>query len=319
MRNYIIRRVIYNIPALFLVSVFVFLMVRVMPGDAAALKMASVEDTTGNPALEQEVRHQLGLDRPYVVQYADWVYRIFRHGDFGSSYYSKRPVLEEIIERLPPTVELATGTIVVSVFFSILLGTISAIRQDTWLDYIVRVGNVWGQSIPHFWVATLVIVVPAFTWGYLPPVGYVSPLKDPLGNLQQFIGPWLSMGLGFSATTMRMTRSTMLEQLRQDYVRTAWAKGLRERSVVIRHALRNAMIPVVTLVGVSFGGLLGGTVTIEAVFVLPGLGLSTLNAITLRDYPQIQANVLFITTIFLSMNLVVDILYAWLDPRIRYS
>lgn len=319
MRNYIIRRLIYTIPSMFLVSVFVFVMVRIMPGDAAALKMAGMEDSQGNPALEAELRTQMGLDRPYVVQYGEWVYRIVRYADFGYSYYSKRPVFDEVVERLPPTLQLALGTILVSVFFSVTLGTISAIRQDTWLDYTLRVGNVWGQSIPNFWVGTLVIVIPAFTWGYLPPVGYVSPLKDPVGNLQQFIGPWLAMGLGFSAATARMTRSQMLEQLRQDYVRTAWAKGLRERTVVLKHALRNALIPVVTLIGANFGGLLGGTVTVETVFVLPGLGLSTVNAITLRDYPQIQANVLFLTFLFLSINLIVDLVYAWLDPRIRYS
>lgn len=319
MRNYIIRRLIYNIPALIVVSLSIFLMVRVMPGDAAALKMAGMEDAQGNPALEAELRAQMGLDRPYMIQYAEWIGKIVCCGDFGYSYYSKRPVWDEIAERLPVTAQLASGTLVISVFIAILFGTISAVRQDSWLDYLVRVGNTWGQSIPNFWIGTLIIVVPAFTMGYLPPVGYVSPLTDPLGNLQQFIGPWIAMGVGFSATTMRMTRSQMLEVLRQDYVRTAWAKGLRERSVIMGHALKNALIPVVTLVGINFGFLLGGTVTIEAVYVLPGLGLSTLNAINLRDYPQIQANVLFLTTVFLMVNLLVDIVYAWLDPRIRYS
>jgi peptide/nickel transport system permease protein len=278
-----------------------------------------MEDVQGNPELEAQVRQQLGLDRPYLVQYAEWVYRIFRYGDLGYSYYSKRPVLDEIIERLPVTFELAAGTMVVSVFLAIVLGTISAVRQDTWLDYASRLSAVLGQAIPNFWVGTLIIVVPAFMFGYLPPVGYVSPFQDPIGNLQQYAGPWFAMGTGFAATTMRMTRSQMLEVLRQDYVRTAWAKGLRERTVVMRHALKNALIPVATLVGINFGNLLGGTVTIEAVFVLPGLGLSTLNAINLRDYPQILANVMFLTTIFLAANLAVDIIYAWLDPHIRYD
>ena len=318
MRQYLIKRVFAMIPTLFVVSVVLFLLVRVMPGDAAMVKAAATEDVSGSPEAIEGLRQQLGLDKPYWLQYVEWIWRIVTRFDMGHSFFSNRPVTQEIWERFPITLELAFGTIIVTTFVAIIFGVISAARQDTPLDYLVRITSVLGLSIPNFWLGTLLILIPAFTFGYIPPMGFVSPMEDPGGNLQQFILPWVAIGAHNAATTMRMVRSQMLEGLRQDYVRTAWAKGLTEKAVLARHALKNAMIPVMTLIGLNFGTLLGGVVTIEAVFVLPGLGLSTLSAINNRDYAQIQANVLFITVVFLLINLAVDVMYAWADPRIRY-
>ena len=307
------------VPTLFVVSVVLFVLVRVMPGDAALIKAAGTEDVSGSQESVQAIRSELGLDKSYAVQYAEWIWKLVTRGDLGHSFYSNRPVTAEIFERFPITLELAFGTIVVTTLVAIALGVFSAARQDTPLDYAVRIISVLGLSIPNFWLGTLLVLIPAFLWAYIAPMGYVNPVDDPGGNFQQFIGPWLAIGAHNAATTMRLVRSQMLEVLRQDYVRTAWAKGLAETAVLAKHALKNAMIPVLTLIGINFGALLGGTVTIEAVFVLPGLGLSTLSAINNRDYAQIQANVLFITTVFLLINLMVDVAYAWLDPRVRYA
>ena len=318
MRQYLARRLLAMVPTLFVVSVLLFLLVRVMPGDAAMVKAAATEDVSGSAESIEGIRQQLGLNKPYAVQYVEWIWNIVTRFDMGYSYFSNRPVTQEIMERFPITLELALGTILVTTVVAIVLGVISAARQDTPLDYVVRISSVLGLSVPNFWLGTLLILIPAFAFGYIPPMGFVSPMEDLGGNLQQFMLPWLAIGAHNAATTMRMVRSQMLEVLRQDYVRTAWAKGLTERAVLARHALKNAMIPVMTLIGLNFGTLLGGVVTIEAVFVLPGLGLSTLSAINNRDYAQIQANVLFITVVFLFMNLAVDVFYAWADPRIRY-
>lgn len=318
MRQYLIKRTLAMIPTLFVVSVVLFLLVRVMPGDAAMVKAAATEDVSGSPESIEGLRQQLGLDKPYWLQYVEWVWAIVTRFDMGHSFFSNRPVTHEIWERFPITLELAFGTIIVTTFVAIIFGVISAARQDTPLDYLVRITSVLGLSIPNFWLGTLLILIPAFMFSYIPPMGFVSPFEDPGANLQQFILPWVAIGAHNAATTMRMVRSQMLEVLRQDYVRTAWAKGLTEKAVLARHALKNAMIPVMTLIGLNFGTLLGGVVTIEAVFVLPGLGLSTLSAINNRDYAQIQANVLFITVVFLLINLAVDVMYAWADPRIRY-
>jgi peptide/nickel transport system permease protein len=264
------------------------------------------------------LRTQLGIDKPWPQQYWDWISGVLR-GDWGTSFTTEEPVFSELMRRLPVTLELAIGTTIISLLIAIPVGVISATRQDTPIDYIARVTSIGGLSMPGFWLGTLLIVFPAIWWGYLPPLSYVPLLEDPWANFRQFIFPCLAMGAAFSATAARMTRSTMLEVLRQDYIRTAFAKGLRERRVVYQHALKNAMIPVVTIVGIDFGYLLGRTVIIESVFALPGIGSLTLRSIFQRDYPQIQGNVLFIAVAFVLINLLVDVLYAWLDPRIRYS
>ncbi len=252
-------------------------------------------------------------------QYVQWIWAIISRGDLGKSFWTEEPVMSEILKRLPVTLELAIGAMVITVLVAIPTGVISAIRQDTGTDYASRLIGVIGIAAPGFWIGTLLIVFPAIWWGYLPPLGYVEPWVDPWSNFRQFIFPCLALGFGHAAANMRMTRSQMLEVLRQDYIRTAWAKGLRERIVIFRHALRNAMIPVLTLLGIDFGRLLGRTVIMETVFALPGVGTLTLRSIFQRDYPQIQGNVLFIAFLFVAINLVVDVAYAWFDPRIRYS
>ncbi len=319
MRQYITRRLLLTIPTLIFVSVVIFALMRVVPGDAAMLRVFGGENAAADPAAYEAARRQLGLDKSYPEQYADWVGRMICCLDFGHSFWTKKPVFEEVIDRFPITLELAVGTLIVALLIALPTGVISAIRQDSGSDYVARMIGVIGLSAPGFWIGTLLIVWPAIWWGYSAPLGYIPPHVDPWANFRQFIFPSIALGASFAATLMRMTRSQMLEVLRQDYIRTAWSKGLRERVVVLRHALRNALIPVVTLVGLDFGYLLGRTVIIETVFTLPGIGTSTIHAIYMRDYPQIQGNVLFIAFAFIMMNLAVDLAYAWVDPRIRYS
>ena len=319
MREYILKRLLLLVPTLLLVSLLIFGLMRTVPGDYALIVAAGSEVSASDPEIYQQLRQKLGLDQPLWAQYTNWLWRMVRHGDMGVSFRTSRPVLDDILSSLAVTVELAVGATVVSLIIAIPTGVISAIRQDTAADYASRVVAIAGLSAPGFWIGTLLLIFPAFWWGYLPTLGYVSPLQDLPRNVEQFIMPSLALGASLAARVMRMTRSQMLEVLRQDYIRTAWAKGLRERAVLTRHALKNALIPVVTIVGVDFGYLLGRTVVIEAVFVLPGLGFSTLKAINLRDYPQVQGNILVIALMFVMVNLVVDLAYARIDPRIRYG
>jgi len=359
MRQYIIKRLLMLIPVLFFVSLAVFTLMRFIPGDAALLMVSGGEDALSDPEVAEALRKKLGLNKPAFPitvplprferdrldkerppfvevgpvkvwwnpkievsadnQYTDWMFKILTKGDLGKSFWTEEPVMSEILKRLPVTLELAIGAMIITVLVAIPTGVISAIRQDTGTDYVARFIGLVGIAAPGFWIGTLLIVFPAIWWGYLPPLGYVEPWVDPWSNFRQFIFPCLALGFADAASNMRMTRSQMLEVLRQDYIRTAWAKGLRERMVIFRHALRNAMIPVLTLLGIDFGRLLGRTVIMETVFALPGVGTLTLRSIFQRDYPQIQGNVLFIALIFVSINLVVDIAYAWFDPRIRYS
>jgi len=315
MRDYIIKRVLLMVPVLFLVSLLVFTLIHLVPGDVV---MSMVSDSGQfNPEYVEKIRHELGLDKPLYQQYLDWASGLLR-GDFGRSLWTGEPVLQRILARLPITMEIAFLAMLISTAFAIIIGVISATRQDTLVDYIARLISIGGLSVPEFWIATLVVIYLAIVFGYSSPSGYTPPLEDPLGNLQQFGIPALIMGVRMSAGVMRMTRSTLLEVLRQDYIRTAWAKGLRESVVIYRHALKNALIPVITIMGTQFGNLLGGTVIIESIFMLPGVGRLMLESIQQRDYTQLQGNVLFISMAFLVINLLVDLSYAWLDPRIRY-
>ena len=263
------------------------------------------------------IRHQLGLDRPYYEQYLTWMAGLLR-GDMGNSLWTGNPVRDELFRRVPVTLELALLGLPLAILIAIPIGIISATRQDTVSDYVGRLFAIAGLSLPDFWLATLVVVFLAIWFHWLPPRGYISPLESPWDNFQQFFLPAMILGFRLSAVTMRMTRSTMLEVLRQDYIRTAWSKGLRERVVIYRHAVKNAMIPVITLLGRQFSVLLGGTVIIETVFGIPGVGSLTLDAINQRDYTQVQGNVMFLAAIMVLMNLLVDISYGWFDPRIRY-
>lgn len=332
MRQYIIRRILVFIPTILALSLLIFALIRVVPGDAALIMLAESGSAAGLPGQGQvgfggqkvsneqldALRAHLGLDRPLHEQYVAWVWGATRL-DLGISPWSGKPVTYEIQRRIPVSAELGVLAMLVGLSIAIPVGVISAARQDTWMDYAGRAVSIGGLSVPGFWIGTLLIVFPSIWFGWLPPIRFVPLLEDPLGNLQQFAFPALALGAGLSASVMRMTRSQMLEVLRQDYVRTARAKGLRERVVIYRHALKNAMIPVITIMSIQFGHLLGGTVIMETIFNLPGVGRLTLDAVISRDYLQLQGNVLFLGTVFAVVNLTVDLLYAWLDPRIRYN
>jgi peptide/nickel transport system permease protein len=313
--QYITKRLLFTVLVLWAVSVIVFGAVRLIPGDVCKIVLAT-SDVDERQC--QVIRHELGLDRPAVVQYLHYIGGVLR-GDFGKALISKRDVWGEIRTRIPLTLELTLLATGFALTLAIPIGVISAVKQDSPIDYVLRFLTIGWLSIPSFWLGTMLIVFPARWWGYSPPVGYVDFWKDPLKNLHQLYLPAIALGLALSASLARLTRSSMLEVLRQDYIRTARAKGLKERTMVFRHALRNALIPVITLFAIQFGVLLGGTVVLESIFSLPGLGTLALNAVLLKDYPQVQGLVLFFATALVLINLVVDISYAWIDPRIRYA
>jgi len=315
MRRYVLRRLLLAIPVLLLASVIVFGLMRVMPGDALITLMGE----SGNIGERElaHVRQQLHLDLPYYQQYAIWLWQLvsLRPGD---SIFTGEPITTSLAKSIPVTVELTVLALVLGLVIAIPIGVISATRQDTASDYVGRVVAVSGLSLPDFWLATLVITFAALWFHWIPPIGYTSFWESPLRNLQQFVLPAAVLGFRLSAATMRMTRSTVLEVLREDYVRTAWAKGLGGRIVVYKHALKNALIPVVTIVGGQLGVLLAGAVVVESIFALPGMGRLTVEAILYRDYPVVQTNVMLVATTLVTLNLMVDLSYAWLDPRIRY-
>ncbi|MBI2908905.1 MAG: ABC transporter permease [Chloroflexi bacterium] len=318
MQRYIARRLLMLVPVLLGVSILIFLIMRVIPGDPAIMILAGGGQGAFTEEDLQAMRHKLGTDRPLQEQYLDWVFGLARL-NVGNSLVTARPVLGDIGQRVPVTVEFSLLTVFISLLISIPIGVVSAARQDTWVDYIFRVVSVAGLSMPIFWTGTLVILFLVLSFGWMPPVVYSSILDDPLDNLSQVIWPALVMGYYFSAIVSRMTRSCMLEVLRQDYIRTARAKGLREILVLSRHALKNAVLPVITIVGVQFGTLMGGSVLMETIFVLPGMGSHLVESIILRDYPVVQTIILLIAAIFVLINLAIDIFYAWLDPRIHYA
>jgi peptide/nickel transport system permease protein len=315
MRKYVLRRLLLAIPVLLLSSVIVFALMRVMPGDALIALMGE----SGNIGERElaHVRQQLRLDLPYHEQYAIWLWQLvsLRPGD---SIFTGEPITVSLAKSIPVTLELATLALVLGLVIAVPIGVLSATRQDTASDYVGRVVAVSGLSLPDFWLATLVITFAALWFHWIPPIGYTSLWESPWRNLQQFLLPAAVLGFRLSAATMRMTRSTVLEVLREDYVRTAWAKGLGGRIVVYKHALKNALIPVVTIVGGQLGVLLAGTVVVESIFALPGMGRLTVEAILYRDYPVVQTNVMLVAVTLVTLNLLVDVSYAWLDPRIRY-
>ena len=318
MRQYLARRMIFTAPAIFMVAVLIFVIMRLIPGDAALLMAAGDEEVRANYEIYESLRHELGLDRSVVIQFGDWIWRFLRYGDLGSSLWSDVPVMKQVLSAIPITLELAIGATIIGVTLAIPWGVIAAVHRDRLGDYVPRVISIGLLSAPSFWVGTLMIVIPAFLLGYLPQLGYVSFFEDPFNNVQQFAFAWLALGTRLIGTTLRMTRSTLLEVLNQDYIRTARSKGLREHVIVYRHAMKNAMIPVVTVVGGQLGHLLGGSIVIETVFGLPGLGLLTIESIHSRDYPLVQGCLLVLALIVVFINLITDLYYAWLDPRIRY-
>jgi peptide/nickel transport system permease protein len=313
--TYILRRVLGSIPVLFLVTFGAFALIRIIPGDLATLKLGA----EATPAELEEYREKLGLNDSMPVQYVKWLGDALR-GDFGDSQWEFRPVSEVVKDKFPVTFELALFAVAVSTVIALPFGVISAVRQDSILDQALRFIAILFLAIPSFWLAILVITLPSIWWGWKPPLtGYAEIWEDPVLNLKRMLWPALVIGASSAALVMRLTRSSLLEVLRQDYIRTAWAKGLRERSVIYRHALKGAMIPVVTVVGLQLSVLLGGAVIAEQVFSLPGMGRSMLGAISKRDYALVQSYVLVFSVVYLVMNLLVDIIYGYLDPRIRFS
>lgn len=313
---YVIRRLLLAIPVLLLASVIVFCLMRVMPGDALTALMAE-SGNVGEREL-QKLRRDLGLDRPYYAQYGLWMWQMLTFNP-GDSIFTNEPIPTALKKAVPVTIELALLAMGFGLLIAIPIGVLSATRQDKAIDYAGRLVAISGLSLPDFWLGTIVITFAAIWFAWIPPLGYTRLWDEPWRNLQQFLLPAAVLGFRLSAATMRMTRSTLLEVLREDYVRTARAKGLVERIIVYKHALKNAFIPVVTIVGGQLGTLLAGTVIVETIFALPGMGRLTVEAILFRDYPVVQTNVMLVAVTLVTLNLLVDLTYAWLDPRIRYQ
>ncbi len=312
---YTVRRLLALIPTLFFASVIVFVSVRLIPGNVIDLMLAN------NPlSVEKDravIEAALGLDKPMYHQYVNWVADLLR-GDLGRSLWQDTPVTHEILARLPVTLELALLAMLVAIVTGIPIGVYSALRQDTAGDYLTRSFSILLLAIPSFWLGTLVMVFPSIWWGWAPELRYVPFTQDPVTNLKMLLVPAVILGMSLSALNMRLMRTTMLEVLRQDYIRTAWAKGLGETLVVLRHALRNALIPVVTLLGIEVAGVIGGSVILEQIFVLPGMGLLLLDAVGSRDYPVVTGIFLIVGVCVMLINLLVDLSYGLLDPKVRY-
>jgi len=319
MQGYVLRRVILIVPTLLLVTIIVFGAVRLVPGDVIDLMVAEMASESGMGAeLDPEyIREMLGLDAPLHVQYGQWIAKMFR-GDLGESLWTQRAVTEDLINRIPVSFELGVMALIIGVVVAIPIGIYSAIRQDTVGDYFGRSIAIAALSLPNFWVATMIIVFPSIWWNWSPPVKYIPITEDLTSNLAQFIIPACIMGMHMSGGTMRMTRTMMLEVLRQDYIRTAWSKGLKERVVVVRHALKNALMPVVTQIGMRLPVMIAGAVILEQIFCLPGIGNLLVQAVNERDYPVISGINLTLATFILVANLGVDLTYGYLDPRIHY-
>jgi peptide/nickel transport system permease protein len=312
-KRYVLRRLLVAIPSLLIASLIVFSLPRLLPGDVVQLML---EEKAYGKDLD-DLRAKLGLNRPIYVQYFEWLGQVVR-GELGESLWTRRPVLEELTRRLPVSLELGVLALFFSLIISIPIGILAAVRQDTLADYVTRSMAILGLSVPGFWIATLAILLPAIWWGWSPPIQFTALSVSPRAHVAQFLLPAFILGIASAAAIMRLTRGTLLEVLRQDYVRTAWAKGLRERMVVLKHSLKNALIPVVTVLGIQVAQILGGTVIFESIFGLPGMGRFLFDAINQRDYPVIQGVNLLIVTVVVVTNLVVDAFYAFLDPRIRY-
>ena len=315
-RNYLIRRVLLLAPTVLVVCVVVFTLIDLIPGDVVLARLTQIGDAT--PETIDALRAELGIDRPFFIRLGEWFGRLFQ-ADLGRSLWTLEPATKQLWSAIPVSLELVLGGMVIGVLAGIPLGVISAMRQNQPVDTGARILSVIGLAVPDFWIATMVILYASLWLGYSSPVGYTPFVDDPLRNLEQFSIPMAILGVRLVAATARMTRSTLLEVMREDYVRTARSKGLGERVVLFRHALRNAILPVVTLVGAQLGFLLGGAVVLESIYSLPGLGNLVFVSIIRRDYIQLQAAVLFLALALVLMNLIVDLCYTWLDPRVRYQ
>ena len=322
MQAYVVKRTFLFIPTLLLVTIVIFVLLRIVPGDPAVMLLAGGEAGGEENEYSQEqlaeLRAKLGTDKPIVVQYAIWVGNMARL-DFGTSFFYETPVADDLKQKFPVTLELAILATILAVIVAVPMGVVSAIRQDTIADYATRVITIAGVAIPNFWLAILMIFFLVLIFGWMPPIVYVSLWENPTSNLKQLFFPALALGFSNMAFIARITRSAMLEVFREDYIRTARSKGLREAVVVFRHALKNAMLPVVTISGYEFGRLMAGTIIIEVIFMVPGMGRLLVTSIFHRDFPMIQAVIVLITVLVLVLNLVLDLFYAWLNPRIRYT
>ncbi len=316
MQGYIIRRILALIPTLIFASFIVFMTVRLIPGNIIDL-MLSQNDVSASKQTRDQLEAVLGLDTPIYIQYFKWVGALIFKGSLGNSLWTNTPVMEDILYRLPVTFELGLMALIVALIVGIPIGVYAALRQETIGDYVLRTASILALAIPAFWTGTLVMVFPAIWWGWSPSVRFITFSQDPWGHIVQLLIPALILGKGFSAVIMRFTRTLMLEVLRQDYIRTARAKGLSTRTIVMRHALRNALIPVVTLIGLQAPLLFSGAVIVEQIFVIPGMGLLLLEAVSSRDYPTIIGVFLILGVAVMFINLLVDLSYGWLDPKVR--
>ena len=320
MQVYVVHRLLLFVPTLLGASLLIFVLMRLVPGDIAQILVYQTgsEQSSVQEKQIKQIRTELGLDKPVLVQYVTWLGNAVRL-DFGESYSQRRPVRDILLERFPRSMELAVLTMGLAMLWAIPLGVISAVRHNTWLDHVVRVLSISGLSLPIFFTGVLILYLLVRVFRYLPPLEYSALTENPVENLKQMIWPALAQAYYISAPIMRLTRSQMLEVVRQDYVRTAVAKGLADRAVIYRHALRNSLLPVVTFIGWWGGRLLGGIVIMEIIFAVPGMGTALVQAVSYRDYPTVQAIVFVMALIFLAVNLIVDLLYGWLDPRIRFA
>jgi len=318
MTNYIIRRLFWVIPTLLLVTILIFSIIRLIPGDIIDVIMSEMGESAAE-FTRADLEHTLGLDVPIHLQYVRWIGNLVTHGDLGESLRMNTPVTQEIMSRIPVTIELAILALLVAILIAFPIGVYSAIRQDTVSDYIGRSVAIIMIALPSFWIGTMVMVFPSIWWQWAPPMSYINFFKDPADNLLQFIIPGTILGMSLCGVNMRMIRTMVLEVLRQDYIRTAWSKGLKERVIVVRHALKNALMPVITLMGVQLPFLIGGTVIIEQIFVLPGIGRLFVEAAFQRDYPIITGTMLFFAVAVLLVNLLIDLTYGFVDPRVQYK
>ncbi len=317
MQRYIAKRIVLMVPTLLGVAIITFVLLRMVPGDIVLLKLAGDGGQVDEKLLQQE-RARLGLDQPIALQFVTWVAGA-AHGDFGLSMWTGRPIVNEIAIRLELSLQLTIMASLIATAFAVPLGALAALKQDSWVDYGIRLFSIAGLAMPGFWVGILTILVLLLVFHYLPPLTFTPLLKNPIANLEGLIWPALTVGYRYSAVATRMTRSTLLEVMRDDYVRTARAKGLAEQWVVLRHAMRNAMLPVITVIGLEFAFLLGGLLVTEQVFNLNGIGKLIVEAVVHRDYTMTQALIMLIATAFVVTNFVIDMLYVVLDPRVSYG
>ena len=315
MTSYAINRLLLMIPTLLGVAILVFIMMRMLPGDIVELKLLAEGGQVSEEALEAE-RKKLGLDKPMWRQFIDWMVGLVTL-DFGKSLWTERPVVDEIASRIELSVQVAVMATTLAVLIAIPLGTLSALFKDTWLDYAIRVFSIAGLAVPSFWLGMLLILALLLNFNWIPPLTFTPIYEDPVRNLSQLIWPAMAVGYRYSAVATRMMRSSILEVLKEDYIRTARAKGVFERMVIARHAMKNAMLPVITVIGLEFGFLIGGLVVTEQVFNLNGLGKLFVETVTRGDYTMVQALVMLIAVIFVLINFVVDMLYGVFDPRVR--